>query len=74
LEILAKAIYPLNVYSGPSVCPATAWIISGLRNRCKNDTAPIPEPLVFMSVAPTPELFFFIALRLQLRLLVVFTH
>jgi len=27
LEVVAEAIYPLNFYSGPSVCPATVWII-----------------------------------------------
>jgi len=25
---LVKAIYPLNFYSGSSVCPATVWIIT----------------------------------------------
>jgi len=38
--------------SGSSACPATAWIISGQRNRRKNDADPAPELLVFMSVAP----------------------
>jgi len=35
------------------MCPATVWIISGLRSRRKNDTAPAPPPdlLVFMIVA-----------------------
>jgi len=27
LEIVAKAIYPLNFYSGSSMCPTTVWII-----------------------------------------------
>jgi len=27
LEVVAKAIYPLNFYSGSSMCPATEWII-----------------------------------------------
>jgi len=27
LEVVAEAIYPLNFYSGSSVCPATVWII-----------------------------------------------
>jgi len=27
LEVVAKAIYPLDFYSGSSVCPATVWII-----------------------------------------------
>jgi len=27
LELVVKAIYPLNFYSGSSVCPAAAWII-----------------------------------------------
>jgi len=42
-EVVAKAIYPLNFYSGSSTCPATVWIISGLRRRRKNDTAPAPK-------------------------------
>ena len=43
LEFVAKANYLLNFYSGSSICPATVWIISGLRSRRKNVTAPIPE-------------------------------
>jgi len=27
LELVVKAIYLLNFYSGSSVCPATVWII-----------------------------------------------
>jgi len=27
LGAVAKAIYPLNFYSGSSMCPATVWII-----------------------------------------------
>jgi len=27
LELVVKAIYPLNFYSGLPVCPATVWII-----------------------------------------------
>jgi len=27
LQVVAKPIYPLNFYSGSSVCPATVWII-----------------------------------------------
>jgi len=46
---------------------------TGLQSRRKNDTAPAPELLVFMSVAPAPELSFS-WLRLQLRILFVFTH
>jgi len=62
-----------------------AW----LRNRRKNETAPAPELflfmkmaldpvqelLIFMNIAPAPEISFFtIWLRLQLRILFVFTH
>jgi len=36
LEVVAKAIYPLNFYSGLSVRSATVWIISGLRSPCKD--------------------------------------
>jgi len=43
LEVVAKAIYLFKFYSGSSMCPATLWIISGLRSRRKNVTAPIPE-------------------------------
>jgi len=43
LEIVAKAIYLLNFCSGSSMYPATVWIISGLRNRPKNDTDLAPE-------------------------------
>jgi len=39
LEVVAKAIYLLNIYSGSSTCPTTVWIISGLRSRRKNVTA-----------------------------------
>jgi len=72
LQVVPKAIYLLNFYSGSSMCPATVWIISRLRSRCQNDTAPAPELffswtwlrlqlLVFMSVALTLEFSFFIA-------------
>jgi len=27
LELVVKSIYPLNFYSGSSVCPAAVWII-----------------------------------------------
>jgi len=27
LEVVAEGIYPLNFYSGSSMCPATVWII-----------------------------------------------
>jgi len=47
LEVVAKAIYLLNFYSGSSMYPATVWIISGLRSRRKNVTA--PAPLLFFS-------------------------
>jgi len=71
LEVVTKAMYLLNFYSGSSMCPATVWIISGLRRRRKNDTKIIlfrnmsralaPELLVFMSVAPAPELLVFMS-------------
>jgi len=34
---------------------------SGLQSRRKNDTVPPPEMLVFMNMALTPELSFFMA-------------
>jgi len=40
LEVVAKAIYLLNFYTGSSMCPPTMWIISGLRSRRKNDATP----------------------------------
>jgi len=43
LEIVAKAIYPMNFYSGSSMCPAVEGIISGLWSRRKNDIAPASE-------------------------------
>jgi len=43
LEVVAKAIYLLNFYSGLSVCLATVWIISGPWSRRKNNTSPTPE-------------------------------
>jgi len=43
MEVVAKAIYLLNFYSGSSMCPDTVWIISVLWNCCKNDIAPAPE-------------------------------
>ena len=48
---------------------------SELRNRCKSNTAPAPPPelLVSMSVALAPSSLLS-RLRLQLRLLFVFTH
>jgi len=47
LQVVAKAIYQLNFYSGLSMCPAAEWIISGLRSRCKNDT--VPDPALFFT-------------------------
>ena len=53
------------------MCPATVWIISGLRSRRKKchssgsgallfmNMAPALELLVFMSVIPAPKLSFF---------------
>jgi len=79
LEVVAQVL--LNFYSGSSMCPATVWIISGLRSRRKNFTAPIPELffswtfapalefLVFMSVAP--EVSFFMA---QAQFRPLFSH
>jgi len=43
LEVVAKAIYLLNLYSGSSMCPATVWIISRMRSRHKNVTAPAAD-------------------------------
>jgi len=43
LEVVATAIHLLNFYSGSSMCPATVWIISGLRSHRKNVTAPAPQ-------------------------------
>jgi len=40
LEVVTKAIHLFNFYSGPSMCSATVWIVSRLRSRRKNDTAP----------------------------------
>jgi len=40
LEVVGKAIYLLNFYSGSSMCPATVWILSGPRSSRKNVTAP----------------------------------
>jgi len=44
LEVVSKAIYLLNFYFGSPMCPATVWIISGLRSRRKNVTAPVLWP------------------------------
>jgi len=35
LEVVAKAIYSLNFYSGSSNCPATMWIIQSYRTVVK---------------------------------------
>jgi len=43
LEVVAKAIYLLTFCSGLFMCPVAVWIISGLRSRRKNGTAPAPE-------------------------------
>jgi len=40
LEVVAKAIYPLNFFSESSMCSATVGIISGLRRSRKYNTAP----------------------------------
>jgi len=73
LEFVAKASYLLNFYSGSSMCPATVWIISGLRSRRKNVTAPAPQLLFSLTMLQLRS-FWFSWLRLQLRLLFVFTH
>jgi len=43
------------------MCPATVWIILGLRSRRKNGTAPGSGALHFISMAPAPELLFFMS-------------
>jgi len=76
----------LTFYSGSSVSRAAVWIISRLRNRRKNDAAPTPE--LFFSWTwlqirsscfhwcglGSGSVVLFSWLRLQLRLLFVFTH
>ena len=85
MEFVAKAIYLLNFYSGSSMFPATVWIISGRRNRRKNDTVPAPDPELFFHEhgSSSGALDFhecgswntlFSWLWLQLRFLFVFTH
>jgi len=71
LDVVAEAICLLNFYSGLSMCLATGWIISGLRNRRKNDTAPVPELFSwtclqlwsswFSCAASAPEITFYMA-------------
>jgi len=73
LEVVAKAIYLLNFYSGSSMCPVTAWIISGLWSRRKNVTVPAPQLFISWKwLRLRSSLFSW--LRIQLRLLFVFTH
>jgi len=43
LKVIAKTIYLLTFYPGLSMNPGTVWIISGLRSRRKNVTAPAAE-------------------------------
>jgi len=43
MEVVVEAIYLLNFYAGSSMCPDSVWIISGLRRRRKNVTAPAPQ-------------------------------
>jgi len=83
LEVVAKAIYLLNFYFGSSMCPATVWIISGLRSRGKNDTAPAPQLFFSWTWLQLRSCWFswvwlrlrsFLFLLLQLRLLLVLTH
>jgi len=61
LKVFPKTIYLLTFYSGLSMNPGTARSFSGLRSRRKNVRAPAPE-------------LSFSWLRIQLRLLFVFTH
>jgi len=79
LDVVAKAIYPLNFHSDSAMCSATVWIVSGLRRSRKYDTAPIPE--LFFSwtwLQLRSSWFSWVRLRSSLfswfRLLVVFTH
>jgi len=48
------------------MCPATVWIISGLRRRPKNVTALAPQ--LFMNMAPALELLVFMSVALALEL------
>jgi len=48
----------LTIYSGSSPCSAAVWIISRLRSRRKNVCSG-SGALLFMSVAPDPELSLF---------------
>jgi len=81
MVVVAKAVNPLNFYSGSSMCSATVWIISGLRSRRKNDTARAPELFSWTWLQLWSSWVswmwlrrsLFSLLRLQLRLLVVFT-
>ena len=43
MKVIAKTIYLLTFYPGLSMNPGTVWIISGLRSRRKNVTAPAAE-------------------------------
>jgi len=49
LKVVAKAIVQLKFYSGSSMGPATVWIVSGLRSRRTNDTAPALAAELFFS-------------------------
>jgi len=75
LEVFPKAIYLLNFYSGLYMFPATVWIISGLRSRRKNVTAPAPQLFSWTWLRLRSSWFsLFLWRRIQLRLLFVFTH
>jgi len=83
LEIVAQAIYPLNFYSGSSICSTTVWIISELRSRRKNDTPLAPALFFSWTWLQLRSSWFswvwlrsslFSWLRLQTQSLVVFTH
>jgi len=83
LEVVSKATS--QFYFRSSVCPVTVWIISGLRSRRKNVTAPAPELFFSWTLLKLRSSWFswawlqlrsslFSWLGLQLRLLFVFTH
>jgi len=77
LKVVAKAIVQLKFYSGSSMCPATVWIVSGLRSRRTNDTAPALAAELFFSwtwLRLRGSRFSWLWFRLQLGLPFVFTH
>jgi len=75
LEVVAKAIYLLNFYSESFMWPATVWVISGLRIRSKNDTAPTPDLFFSWTWLQIRNSWVSWAWhRIQLRFQFVFTH